>query len=144
MTNWDDEKPPKDPRLLPEGWRGFTIVSGEDKESKAGNKMYILGLTDEETGITAKVFLIRNPGKRWYLKQVLEAIGIEKKEDDDYDYLPELLTKKIMGEVAHEPNEYINRQGDTIKGTQHKIIGFRKYTANPDGATKPEEVNWNE
>lgn len=144
MTNWDNEKPPKDTRLLPEGWRGFDIISGDDKPSKSGNPMYTLGLRDEKLGIVVNVFAVRTPGKRWVLKMILEALGIEKQEDDNYDYLPKILNKKIMGEVIHEPNKWINREGDEIETIQHKINSFKTYTSNPDGATTAEEVNWNE
>lgn len=144
MSSWENEQPPKDTRLLPEGWRGFEIVTGDDKPSKAGNPMYILGLKDEETGIVANVYAIRTPGKRWVLKTILEALGIEKQEDDNYNYLPEIMNKKIMGEVVHEPNEYINRQGETVNSTQHRINAFRTYTANPDGATKAEDIAWDQ
>ena len=142
MSTWDNETPPKDTRLLPEGVRGFEIVTGDDAPSKAGNPMFTLQLKDEETGIVTKVFLIRTPGKRWYLKQVLESVGLTKQDDDNYNYLPELIGKKIMGEVVHEPNEYINRQGDTVTTTQHRINSFSEYTINPDGVTKADDVAW--
>lgn len=142
MSSWDNETPPKDTRLLPEGIRGFEIVTGDDNPSKAGNPMFTLQLKDEETGIVVKVYLIRTPGKRWYLKQVLESVGVAKQEDDNYNYLPELIGKKIMGEVVHEPNEYINRNGDTITTTQHRINSFSTYTNNPGGATDPSQVEW--
>ena len=142
MSKWDNETPSKDTRLLPEGWRGFEIVTGDDAPSKAGNPMFTLQLKDEETGIVTKVWLIRTPGKRWNLKQVLEALGIEKQDDDEYNYLPSLIGHKIMGEVVHEPNEYINRHGDTVTTTQHRINSVRAYTENPDGAGSPSDVKW--
>ena len=143
MSTWDNEAPPKDTRLLPEGVRGFEIVTGDDKPSKKGNPMFTLQLKDEETGIVVLVYLIRTPGKRWYLKQVLESVGIEKKDDDDdYNYLPEVIGKKIMGEVVHEPNEYINRDGQTVTTTQHRINSFSAYTTNPDGVKKADDIAW--
>jgi hypothetical protein len=142
MSDWNNEAPPKDTRLLPEGVRGFEIVTGDDKPSKAGNPMFTLQLKDEQTGIVVLVYLIRTPGKRWYLKQVLESVGVTKQDDDNYNYLPEIIGKKIMGEVVHEPNEYINRQGDTITTTQHRINSFSEYTINPDGVKSADEVQW--
>lgn len=142
MSSWDNETPPKDTRLLPEGLRGFDIVSGSSGKSKAGNSQYVVGLKDEKTGIIATIYLLRAPGKRWALKQILEALGIEKKEENDYDYLPEIMNKKIMGNVVHEPNEWINKEGEAITTTQHKIMDFQAYTTNPDGTTSPDSIAW--
>lgn len=144
MSSWDNETPPKDTRLLPVGWRGFEIVTGDDKPSKKGNPMFTLQLKDEKEGIVVPIYLIRTPGKRWNLKQVLEAVEVEKQDDDNYNYLPELIGKKIMGEVIHEPNEWINRNGEMVTTQQHRIASFRAYTANPDGVTTADEVKWNE
>jgi hypothetical protein len=142
MSSWDNETPPKDTRLLPKGMRGFKIVSGEEGVSKAGNSQFIVGLKDEETGIVATVYLLRKPGKRWYLKSLLEAVGVEKQEDDAYNYLPEIMDKKLTADVIHEPNEYINRDGETITTTQHKLNSFYAYTTNPDGVTTASGIAW--
>lgn len=144
MSSWDNETPPKYTRLLPQGWRGFEIVSGDDKLSKKGNPMFTLQMKDEQTGIVTNVFLMRTPGKRWFLKQILEATNTDKKEDDNYDYLPDVIGKKVMGEVIHEPNKFINRNGDEVETTQHRISAFKVYTANPGGASNPSEVKWDE
>jgi hypothetical protein len=142
MSSWDNETPPKDTRLLPEGWRGFEIVTGDDTPSKAGNPMFTIQLKDEQTGIVTKAYLIRTPGKRWFLKQILEAVGVDKQDDDNYNYLPEIIGKKVMGEVSHEPNKYINRDGIEVETTQHRIGSFKEYTANPDGVTTADGVAW--
>jgi hypothetical protein len=144
MSSWDNETPPKDTRLLPEGWRGFEIITGEDKPSKAGNPMFTLQLKDVELGIVVNIYLIRTPGKRWNLKQVLEAVGVDKQDDDNYDYLPELIGKKVMGEVVHEPNKFINRNGDEVETTQHRLASFKTFTANPDGVTSADGIKWSE
>ena len=142
MSSWDNETPPKDTRLLPEGWTGFDIMSGDDNPSKKGNPMFTLQLKCENTGIVTNIYLIRTPGKRWNLKQVLEAVGIKKQEDDNYNYLPELIGKKVMGEVVHEPNEWINKNNETITTTQHKINSFSAYASNPDGAVSADSIKW--
>jgi hypothetical protein len=144
MSSWDNETPPKDTRLLPEGWRGFTVVSGDDKPSKAGNPMFTIQIKDEQMGVTANVFLMRTPGKRWFLKQVLEAIGVDKSEDENFNYLPKMIGKQVMGEVVHEPNKYINREGIEVETTQHRIASFKTYTANPDGVTDAADIAWKE
>jgi hypothetical protein len=142
MSSWDNETPPKETRLLPVGWRGFEIVTGDDKPSKKGNPMFTLQIKDEQTGIVVPIYLIRTPGKRWFLKAILEATGVDKQEDDNYNYLPEIIGKKVMGDVTHEPNKYINREGIEIETKQHKISSFKTYTANPSGVTSPDQIAW--
>ena len=144
MSSWDNETPPKDTRLLPIGWRGFEIVTGDDTPSKKGNPMFTLQIKDEQTGVVVKVYLMRTPGKRWALKQVLEAADVDKNEDDNYNYLPALIGKKLMGEVVHEPNEWINRNGETVTTQQHRIASFKAYTANPDGVTDINKLKFEE
>ena len=135
-----NEKAPSRKRLLPEGWRVFKFRSGKEQSSKAGNSMFVMSIEDVETENVEDIYVVRTPGKRWLLKTILEALGIERK-DDGYTYeLEDLLHKNIMGEVIHEPNEYINRKGETIRGTQHKIVAFKRYDAN----VKPEDIKWEE
>lgn len=142
MSDWNNEKPPSKKALLPEGWRNFDITACEKTVSKNGNPMFKLGLTDQETGSTTDYYAVAVPGKRWNLKQILESVGVERQTDDDYDYSPELLNEKISGLVVHEPNDYIDRQGNEVKEKQHRIAEFKKHTTNPDGVTDPAQVDW--
>jgi hypothetical protein len=144
MSSWDNETPPKDTRIIPEGWRGFEIITGDDNPSKKGNPMFTIQLKDEQTGIIVKAYLIRTPGKRWNLKQVLDAAGIEKQDDDNYNYLPELIGKKVMVEIIHEPNEWIDRNGNAVTTTQHRTNLFKAYTSNPDGTTQASDIAFEE
>lgn len=140
LTN---EKKPSRKQLLPQGWREFVFESGEDKPSKAGNPMFIMQTRDVETGYIEPVFLVRTEGKRWLLKSALEAVGIKRNEEGKYVYeLTDLLNKVLFGEVIHEPDEYINRNGDTVKTTRHKIVDFKRTGLNPGGVTKAEDVKW--
>jgi hypothetical protein len=141
----DNEKKPSRRQLLDQGWRAFVFESGEDKPSKAGNQMFIMQTKDVATGYVEPVFLVRTEGKRWLLKAALESVGIKRSEDGKYNYeLSDLLGKELLGEVIHEPDEYINRNGDTVKTTRHKIVDFKRAGLNPGGVTKAEDVKWDE
>lgn len=142
MSSWDNEKAPSKKVLLPEGWRGFDITSCEKTVSKSGNAMFKITLVDQELLASTDVYAIAVPGKRWFLKSLIEAVGIDKQEDDDYDYSPELLNQKVSGLVVHETNDYINRDGIEVKAKQHKIQEFKKHTSNPGGITDVSEVKW--
>ena len=126
MGNWDKEKAPSRKVLLPEGWRNFQIEACEKTTSKSGNMMFKVGLLDEVTQTSTNIYLIAVQGKRWALKQVLEATGVEKQEEDEYDYSTDLLGKKLSGLVIHEPNDYINRNGEEVKAFQHKVAEFKE------------------
>jgi hypothetical protein len=123
--NMSDEKAPSKKKLLPEGIRGFEVVSCEPSISKSGNDMFIVELKDIETQYIDKVYLVATQGKRWALKQLLTACGVTAGKDGVYDWsTSDIIGKEINGEVEHEDNEYINREGVTIKGKQHRIVSF--------------------
>ena len=137
-----NEKAPKVKKLLPEGWRPFTIKEGKEATSKAGNAMFVFTIEDKETGYNEDIYIVRTEGKRWILKAMLASIGIQKNEEGKYVYeMSDFVGKDIVGQVIHEPNEYINRSGETIKTTQHKIVDFRSVD---EHINKPEDIQWSE
>lgn len=119
------EKAPTRRKLLPEGERGFEVVSCEPSISKSGNDMFIVELKDIETQYVDKVYLVATQGKRWMLKQLLTACGVPAGKDGVYDWsASDIIGKEVNGEVEHEDNEYIDRQGNTVKNKQHRIVSF--------------------
>ncbi len=120
-----DERPPK--RLLDKGWRQFTIKTCIEETSKAGNPMFIITLLDNETQYIDTIYAISTQGKRWVLKNLLAACGVAAAKDGVYKWeITDILNKEVEGLVGHEPNEYINRAGDKVNTTQHKIIEFKE------------------
>ncbi|MEK6878599.1 MAG: hypothetical protein AABY22_03275, partial [Nanoarchaeota archaeon] len=108
--NMDDEVRPK--RLLPEGWKIFTIQRGFEQTSKSGNNMIVFVVAEESTGFDDKIYLVSEPKKRWLLKNLLDACGIKPNKDKENKYVWDILEiegKWVQGLVVHEPNEYINR-----------------------------------
>lgn len=121
-----EEKAPRGTMLLDRGWRKFNILACEENVSKAGNKMSILSVEDDLTGNVEDVYAIMTKGKRWFLKSILTAVGCEAGEDGKYNWSPEdILNKSFEGFVIHEPNNYINRDGNEVKKTVHKIVKAR-------------------
>ena len=115
--NMTNEKAPKRKKLLPEGWRKFTIINCVPSKSKSGNDMFIFTIRDRETAYEEDIYAIATEGKRWFLKNLLTAVGCAAGQDGVYAWdIPEVLNKDFLGLVEHEPNEYINREGETIKG----------------------------
>ena len=130
MSYRDDmsrEKERKQP--LPAGWRKFEIAKCMEEISKQGNEMLLITLIDEETHQEEKVYAVRTPGKRWFLKSILTACGIEAGKDGVYEWdISDILDKKVEGLVEHIEESWINREGATIKTTKGKITQVRETT----------------
>jgi hypothetical protein len=117
-----EEKKPSVKILLPQGWRQFKIVGCEEKTSKAGNLMFVLSAQDKETGYIDTWYAIAEAKKRWFLKSILVACGCKAGQDGVYDWeISDIMNKNVLGFVVHEDNEYINRDGETVKTKQHKV-----------------------
>ncbi len=109
-------------KLLPEGWREFKIMDGEEQTSKAGNPMFKFIFRDIETQQDEEVYAVAVKGKRWFLKQILVACGIPETQEGVFDWdIDNLLDKDVVGLVSHSQEEWINREGNTVKTTKHKI-----------------------
>ena len=122
-----DEKPPKIRKLLPEGWRRFLIVSGKEEVSKGGNEMIVFTIRDQETGYEEPIYAVSKPGKRWFLKQILTSVGCQAGQDGVYNWeMEDVVNNEFLGLVEHEPNEYINREGDKVTTTQHRITDVKE------------------
>lgn len=116
------EKAPKRKKLLPEGWRKFSILDCKESTSKGGNQMFVFTIQDCDTGYEEDIYAVATQGKRWFLKTILSAVGCQAGEDGVYDWeIGQVINKEFMGLVEHEDNEYVNREGETIKGKQHRI-----------------------
>ena len=117
MTGESEKK-----KLLPDGWREFKIMDGEEQTSKAGNPMFKFIFRDLETQQDEEVYAVAVKGKRWFLKQVLASCGIKEDKDGVFEWdIDDLLDKDVMGLVTHVEEEWINREGNTVKSTKHKI-----------------------
>lgn len=139
--NMSEEKKPTTKMLLPEGWRKFKIVGVEERVSKAGNQMFVITAKDEETGYDDTWFAIAEPKKRWFLKSILAACGCKASEDGVYDWdIKDILQKNVLGLSVHEDNEYINREGETVKTKQHKIVDIQE----TEQDAPPIEVAWDD
>lgn len=123
----ENEKRPNVKKLLPEGLRKFKVNSCEAKLSKSGNEMFVINIIDVETSSSDNVYLVATQGKRWLLKEFLSACGIVPDSEGNYNWdINDVIGKEVSGLVEHEPNEYINRNGDTVKTTVHRINKFEQ------------------
>lgn len=125
-----DEKKPFRKKLIPEGWRIIIINSCDEGKSKAGNAQYVIGIQDIKLGYEDMIYAVSEPKKRWFLKTILDACGVECIEGI-YNFTPPLsktlVGKTIMAFFEHEPNSYINREGVEVTTTQHRIVEVKEF-----------------
>jgi len=121
-----EEKAPNIKRLMPEGWQLVTITKCTEATSKARNLMFITELTfKEQLDYSENIYLVGEQGKRWMLKKLLAACGIEAAADGVYKWNPEeIIGKEIRVFVEHEDNTWINRDGDEITKKQNRFNDF--------------------
>ncbi len=125
LHNMDKEKAPSRKVLLPEGWRMIRIIGVKEGTSKAGNPQFIFRIQDSDTKHEEDLYAVATEGKRYFLKQILVACGVKELLGTFNWDVPDVLNKEILALVEHKPNEYINRQGETVKTTQHKIVDVK-------------------
>ena len=120
-----NEKKPNVKKLLKEGMISMIIESCEPQVSKAGNKMMVIGLHSKEDNYTETIYLISVEGKRWQLKKLLNACGVEAGKDRKYDWnTEEIVGKEIRVMNEPEDNTWINRDGDEITKKQNRFTDF--------------------
>lgn len=120
-----EEKRPNTKKLLAEGWIKMRVESCTPSVSKAGNEMMIVELYHEPASYTEKLYLVAEKGKRWQLKKLLTACGIEAGQDGKYDWdTEEIVGKKINVLNEHEDNTWINRNGETVTTKQNRFTDF--------------------
>lgn len=117
-----EETAPKRKVLIPEGWRKTKIKGCKEQVSKAGNNMFVFEFLDITTDKVYEVHAIATPKKRYLLKKILSSCNVGAASDGVYKWdIPDVIGKEINVLIEHEPNEYINREGVTVKGVQHRV-----------------------
>ena len=145
MEYRDDMSSEKKPSsTLPAGDRLVTITRMEDKVSKAGNSMFLVNLKDYETGDSMDIFLVREKGKRWFLKGFLAALGVVANEAGEFVYDPDLLVGRgVIAKVEHYEEDWINREGNSVKLNKARVVEFMKYN-NDKPISDPASIKWEE
>ncbi len=115
---------------MPDGWHAFEIVKMEEKVSSKGNPMFVAKVVYvEDVGCGCDIFLVSEKGKRWFLKQLLGAVGLEASQDGVYDFdIEDVEGKTVLGLVEHKQEpDWIDRNNVTQKGKiKARIVEFKK------------------
>ena len=137
-------------RWLPdEGWHTVEVISMEEGTSKQGNSKFTLNIASAvNPGNALMINLTNISGKRWLLRQLLEACAIESEENEEgrkiYNWdIPDIEGKTIMVNVVHDKTPFLDREGNERIIPKAKIIQFKKMSTDGEESQKdwlpPEE-----
>jgi hypothetical protein len=141
QDDMSNEKRP--PVLLPEGDRRMVVTEMIKGTSKKGFEKYITVVEDVKTKKSLELHLSNKEGVRWVLKSLLSACGVEKNAEGKYDWSEtDVIGKTVIGMVETIQEEWINREGETVKTPKSKITEFLEDSV-PE-PEKPQDVAWEE
>ena len=118
--------------LPEEGWKNLEIVEMCEGISQTKNPKYIVYFTSaDEPSLQLQIDLTNIPGKRWLLRQLIEATGIEPKENEEgkkiYDWeIEDLINKTVSAQIIHDKTPFIDRDGNEKIIPKAKIVEFKK------------------
>lgn len=125
--------------LPQEGWHELEIVKMTEGTSKAGNSKYTIEfVSTEDYGNGLQQDITNIQGKRWLLRQLIEACGIIPEEIVEeftgktrkvYDWeISNIEGKTVYAKIIHEDNNWIDRSGTEHHDKKAKIVEFKKIT----------------
>ena len=119
--------------MIPEGDQNLIIKSVKlvtAEQSGSGNAYFLWGLLSEEGDIPIDVITTLIKGKRWLLKQILFACGIEAKEDDPkekYKFTEEaVIEQRVIGNIKHKDSTFAGYTGNQITILKAEVKQFKK------------------
>lgn len=80
MGNWDDYRREEHSRLAPGDYR-VEIVSVEEKKSKAGNPMLVIGIRPNGSNITINHYIVKN---EWFNRNMTDFFDSFNIDDGDF------------------------------------------------------------
>lgn len=114
--------------LMPEGWNTVLVVDVTIETSKQGNEMWVIVTEHPETGSVDKTYAVTNKKTGWVFSSFLKACGYKRNAQGIYENVEPINCIEISVDAQNkpEPNEFINRDGETVKEMRNKFVLFRK------------------
>ena len=112
---------------FPTGWNKYNVENCVAMTSKKGNEMFkvTIALSADKT-VAGDVYAITEPGKRWFLKQLLASCGIPAGTDGIYEFdIGDLLDKPVMAQGIPQEETWIDREGNNRTSTKTKLVAFK-------------------
>ena len=127
---WDvSMKDEKERVELDDGLHEGKIISVrliDEEESKSGNPYFLWSIETKEGAFPVRTTLLK--GKRWLLKQLLSACGIESKEDDpDKKYAfgeSDVVGRQVILKIKNKESTFTGKSGEPITTTKPEVVGI--------------------
>jgi hypothetical protein len=114
--------------VFSEGWYDWEIVNMEEQTSKQGNQMFKISVAladNPNKGLV--IYAVAEPKKRWFLKNLLNAVGCEGGQDGIYDWdIEDVIGYTVSGRIENSIELWKDRNGKERKSTKSKIVEFSR------------------
>ena len=117
MSNWDSYQREERTRLTPGDYR-VEIVSVDEKESKSGNPMLVIGIRPNGSSITINHYIVQ--GNEWTNRNLTEFFDAFNIDDGDFT-LPTWIGAVGAARLKEDDNGYLKVQYFISKDRAEKL-----------------------
>ena len=144
MSNWDSYRREERPRLAPGDYR-VEIVSVEEKESKAGNPMLVIGVQPNGSKIIIYHYIVKN---EWFNRNMTDFFDSFNIDDGDFT-LPTWIGAVGAARLKEDDKGYLKVQYFISEDRAEKLPPWKGEMPERQELTKLEpleyesELPWN-
>lgn len=136
MSNWDSYQREERPRLTPGAYR-VEIVSVEEKESKAGNPMLVIGVRPNGSNIIINHYIVQ--GNEWTNRNLTEFFDSFNIDDGDFE-LPTWVGAIGAARLKEDDNGYLKIQYFISENRAEKLPPWEGKMPERQELTKLEDI----
>ena len=136
MSNWDSYQREERPRLTPGDYR-VEIVSVEEKESKAGNPMLVIGVRPNGSNIIINHYIVQ--GNEWTNRNLTEFFDSFNIDDGDFE-LPTWVGAIGAARLKEDDNGYLKIQYFISENRAEKLPPWEGKMPQRQELTKLEDI----
>ena len=136
MSNWDSYQREERPRLSPGDYR-VEIVSVEEKESKAGNPMLVIGVRPNGSNIIINHYIVQ--GNEWTNRNLTEFFDSFNIDDGDFE-LPTWVGAIGAARLKEDDNGYLKIQYFISENRAEKLPPWEGKMPERQELTKLEDI----
>ena len=135
MGNWDDYRREERPRLSPGDYR-VEIVSVEEKESKAGNPMLVIGIQPNGNKIIIYHYIVKN---EWFNRNMTDFFDSFNIDDGDFT-LPTWIGAVGAARLKEDDKGYLKVQYFISEDRAEKLPPWQGKLPERQELTKLDEI----
>lgn len=135
MSNWDSYRREERPRLAPGDYR-VEIVSVEEKESKAGNPMLVIGIQPNGSKIIIYHYIVKN---EWFNRNMTDFFDSFNIDDGDFT-LPTWIGAVGAARLKEDDKGYLKVQYFISEDRAEKLPPWEGEMPERQELTKLDEI----